>query len=466
MPPAGRPLLAVLCVAQFVDVLDVNAVLVALPAIGRSLELTPGELQWVVTAYVLVFAGFLLLAGRLADLYGRRRLFMIGLLIFTLASLACGLARDPLTLIAARAVQGLGAAITAPAALAIITTNFNEGAERSAALAVWTAVAAGGGAAGLVLGGVITDALGWEWIFFVNVPVGLTALVLGPFALPESRGDPAPRGLDLAGAVTVTGALALIVFAFSHAERAGPGSAVVLGSLAAGLLLALAFLLVERRTGSPLVPLELLRSGELAGPMLVAGVLTATTSAAGVLATLYLQNVLGYSPGVAGLAALPLSVAVIAGSSAGPALMRRAGATSTMALGLAWICCGALIASRISPTEGLGYVLAAGALSGVGLGAASVAATARGTGSVSEEKRGLASGLLTSSAQVGTALGIAAFVWLASARTDALSPGRPTPETIVQGYEAGLLSIAALAAATALAATRYLRGGSLRGARG
>jgi EmrB/QacA subfamily drug resistance transporter len=467
-PSAGRParraalagrrsLLVLLCVAQFVDVLDVNAVLVALPAIGRALGLTPGELQWVVTAYVLVFAGFLLLAGRLADLFGRRRLFMAGLLVFTLASLACGLARDPLALVAARAFQGLGAAITAPAALAIITTSFREGRERSAALAVWTAVAAGGGAAGLVLGGLITDALGWEWVFFVNVPIGLAALALSPLLLPESRAEGASRRVDVPGAVTATGALAVTVFAFSHAERAGPGSPVVLASLVAALLLAGAFLLAERRARAPLVPLAILRSRELAGSMLVAAALTATTSSASVLATLYLQDVLGYSPGLAGLAALPLSVSVIAGSAVGPRLMERAGPGGAMSLGLVSICCGALVASRISPDGGLGYVLAAGVLAGLGLGAASVAATACGTGSVDEGKRGLASGLLTSSAQVGTALGVAAFVWLASARTDSLASGRSTPAAVVGGYELAFLAAAALAAAAALTAPRYLR---------
>jgi EmrB/QacA subfamily drug resistance transporter len=450
--------LALLCTAQFVDVLDVNAVLVALPAIGRGLGLSPGELQWVVTAYVLVFAGFLLLAGRLADLFGRRRLFMAGLLIFTLASLACGLARDPVALVAARAVQGLGAAVTAPAALAIITTSFREGAERSAALGVWTAVAAGGGAAGLVLGGLITDALGWEWVFFVNVPVGLAALALSPLLIPESRAADASRRVDVPGALAVTAALALVVFAFSHAEQAGFGSAVVPASLAGGAALLVAFVLVERRAPSPLVPLGVVRRRDLAGPMLVAAALTATTSATGVLATLYLQDVLGHSAGVAGLAALPLSVAVIAGSAAGPALMRRAGSGGTMSLGLAAVGAGAVVAAGISASGGLGYILASGAVAGLGLGAASVAATARGTSSVDGDRRGLASGLLTAAAQVGTALGVALFVWLAGARTDALAPPKPMPEALVEGYRAAFLGAAALAAVAAVAARLRLAG--------
>jgi EmrB/QacA subfamily drug resistance transporter len=452
---ARWPALAVLCTAQFVDVLDVNVVLVALPAIGRSLGMGAAELQWVVTAYALAFAGFLLLAGRLADLIGPRRLFVCGLVVFTLASLGCGLAREPLLLVVGRAVQGLGAAITAPAALAIITTSFREGRERNAAIGAWTAVAAGGGAAGLVTGGVITDSLGWQWVFFVNVPVGLAAVALSPLLLPEDRARRAAGRADLGGAATVTAGLALAVFAFSRAEQAGAGSAEVIAPLLLAAACLGSFVLVERRVAEPLVPLRILRSGELASCTLVAAVLTATTSATAVLATLYLQGVLGYAPGVAGLAALPMSLAVIGGSVAGPRVIRRFGPRAAMTSGLLTVAAGALVAGGIGAHAGLGFVVSSGALQGFGLGLASVAATARGASAVAAAERGLASGLLTTAAQIGTALGVSTLVWLASARTGAL--GAATPEAIVTGYRWAFLAAAGMAAFAALTLRRLIR---------
>lgn len=242
--------LALLCVAQFVNVLDVNAVIVALPSIGRELGFMRGDLQWVITAYVLFFGGFLLLAGRLADLFGRRRMFVAGLAIFTLSSLGCGLAGSPGVLLLARATQGLGAAIVAPAALAIISTTFREGPERNLAMGVWTAVAAGGGAAGLVLGGLITDWLGWEWIFFINVPFGIAGIALSFALLEGDRGQEGSRRLDLFGATTVTAGLVFLVYGLTRAEEAGFGSPLTLGSLALAMILIVTFVLVER--GSPI----------------------------------------------------------------------------------------------------------------------------------------------------------------------------------------------------------------------
>jgi EmrB/QacA subfamily drug resistance transporter len=451
-----RAALAILCAAQFVDVLDVNVVLVALPAIGRDLGLAPGALQWVVTAYALVFAGFLLLAGRLADLLGPRRLFMAGLALFTLASLGCGLAREPLMLIAGRALQGLGAAITAPAALAIITTSFREGRERNRAVGTWTAVAAAGGATGVVTGGAITASLGWEWVFFINLPVGLAALALAPVVLPADRAAAATRGVDILGAATVTAGLALLVFAFSRAQHGGLGSAEALAPLALSASLVTAFLLIERRVLDPLVPLRIFRSRDLLAATLAAAALTATTSAGGVVGTLYLQGVLGYSPGVAGLAALPLSLSVVAGSIAGPRAIRLAEPRATMAVGLLGVCVGALVATRISASGGLGYILAGGVFEGFGLGLASVAATASGTATVAEDERGLASGVLTTAAQIGTAVGVSALVWLATARADALARGDPPPEAVVAGYRWAFLAAAGIAALAAVA-TRALR---------
>jgi MFS family permease len=248
--------LALLCVAQFVDVLDVNAVIVALPAVGRDLGFSPEDLQWVVTAYVLFFGGFLLLAGRLSDLYGRRRMFVVGLAVFTASSLACGLAGSPLELVAFRAVQGLGAAIVAPAALSIISTTFTGGRERNLAMGVWTAVAAGGGAAGLVLGGFITDSLGWPWIFLINVPIGVLGIVLSFVLLGAGRGERAARRLDVWGAVTVTAGLFLLVYGLTRAEETGFGSPLTLAALALALFLLATFLFVERSVADPLVPLR------------------------------------------------------------------------------------------------------------------------------------------------------------------------------------------------------------------
>src|ERR687890_664811 len=383
-----------LCVAQFVDVLDVNAVIVALHSIGQDLGFSQAGLQWVVSAYVLFFAGFLLLAGRGADLWGRRRTFVVGLAVFTAASLSCGLSVSKEMLVVSRAFQGLGAATTAPAALSIITTIFAEGRERNRAVAAWTAVAAGGGAAGLLLGGFITDVLGWEWIFFVNVPVGVTGIVLSYVLLPESRDFSASRRLDFIGAGTVTAGLVLLVLGLTRIEGAGLSSPPTLATLGFAVAFFGAFVFVERRAADPLVPLGLFRLRGLVGAALVAFALTATTSPLGVLVTLYLQKILGYSASIAGLAGLPFSLCVIAGSMVGGRISERIGGKVTMSSGLAVVAASALVTTGITAEGGLAYVLAGAALSGLGLGCASVVSTARGTSAVKGGKRGLASGLM------------------------------------------------------------------------
>jgi EmrB/QacA subfamily drug resistance transporter len=453
--------LALLCVAQFVDVLDVNAVIVALPTIGRDLGFAPEDLQWVVTAYVLFFGGFLLLAGRLADLFGRRRMFMAGLALFTASSLACGLAGSPLALVLFRAAQGLGAAIIAPAALAIISTMFPEGRERNFAMGVWTAVAAGGGAAGLVLGGLITDALGWEWIFFVNVPIGVAGVALSFVLLEADRGERVSSRLDLTGAVTVTAGLVLLVYSLTRAEEAGFGSPATLGTMALALSLLAAFLFVERSVSDPLVPLRVFRTRDLAGSSLVAFTNTAATSPVGVLAVIYLQEVLAYSPTLAGLFGLPFSLSAVAGSFLGSRLTGSLGARRSMALGLLGICGATLLVTGISAEGGLFYVIANAALSGLALGCSAVASTTRGTSAVKEEERGLASGLLNSSAQVGTALGLAVLFAVAVARADAVAVGgEPGSEALVAGYRWAFFVGAAIAALGAAAALRLVRRGS------
>ena len=450
--------LVLLCVAQFVDVLDVNAVIVALHSIGQDLGFSQAGLQWVVSAYVLFFAGFLLLSGRVADLWGRRRTFVAGLAVFTAASLCCGLSVSPEMLVVSRAFQGFGAATTAPAALSIITTIFVEGRERDRAVAAWTAVAAGGGAAGLLLGGFITDALGWEWIFFVNVPVGASGIALSHVLLPESRDPAASRRLDLLGAGTVTSGLVLLVLGLTRTEEAGFGSPITLTTLGFAAALFGAFVFVERRAADPLVPLRLFRLRGLVGAALVAFALTAATAPVGVLITLYLQNTLGYSASFAGLAGLPFSLCVIAGSMLGGRISERIGGRVTMSSGLAVVAASALLTTGITAQGGLAYVLAGAALSGLGLGCASVASTARGTSAVEEGKRGLASGFMNTSAQVGTALGLAVLLTLAAARTAAQSDGAESAaEALVAGYRLAFLVAAGVASLGMVAALYFVR---------
>src|SRR5215216_3255334 len=449
--------LVLLCVAQFVDVLDVNAVIVALHSIGQDLGFSQAGLQWVVSAYVLFFAGFLLLSERVADLWGRRRTFVAGLAVFTAASLCCGLSVSPEMLVVSRAFQGLGAATTAPA-LSIITTIFAEGRERDRAVAAWTAVAAGGGAAGLLLGGIITDVLGWEWIFFVNVPLGVAGIALSHVLLPESSDPAASRRLDLLGAGTVTSGLVLLVLGLTWTEEAGFGSPTTLATLGLAATFFGAFVFVERRAVDPLVPLRLFRLHALVGAALVAFALTAATAPVGVLVTLYLQNTLGYSASLAGLAGLPFSLCVIAGSMMGGRISERIGGRVTMSLGLAVVAASALVTAGITAEGGVAYVLAGAALSGLGLGFASVASTARGTSAVEEGKRGLASGFMNTSAQVGTALGLAALLTLAATRTAALSDGAESAAVaLVAGYRLAFLVAAGVASLGVVAALYFFR---------
>ena len=367
--------LALLCVAQFVVVLDVTIVAIALPAIGRDLGFDAAGLQWVITAYTLTFGGGLLLAGRVADRYGRRRVFRLGLLVFAAASLACALAPTAAALIAARAVQGVGSALVAPAALALLVATEPAGAARQRALAIWTAAAAGGGASGWVLGGVITSAFGWEWVFAVNVPVGVAGAVLAGRVLPEVRGDRAR--IELLGALTLTLGLAAVLLGLSE-------------GMLVPLLAGLGLLAASARR--PLVSREALRAPGLARGSLVALALTATTSPAMFLALLEADT-------ANGLLFAPFNLAVIAAS-----LLAKGDRRATMAAGLAAIAAGALALVAQAP------MLLAFVLMGGGLGAASVASTASGAGGADEDSQGVASGVLNTAAQLGTAIGLAVLV--------------------------------------------------------
>jgi EmrB/QacA subfamily drug resistance transporter len=433
-------IVALLCTAQFVVVLDVTIVAVALPAIRDGLGFEIADLQWVITAYTLVFAGFLVLAGRLADLHGRRRVFMGGLAVFSLASLACGLSETPVALVVARAVQGMGAAAVAPAALATITATIPDGPARRRALGWWTAAAAGGGAAGWVFGGVLTEQLGWEWVFLVNVPVGAAAIALTPGIVPETRAEGSGRTLDVRGAVAITAALALLVLGLTRAETDGVGAPLVLGAVAAGLVLLVLFARIEARAPDPLLPLGLLRAEGLVGANLVAATLTATTTGALLLCLLDLQGPQGRSPLETGALFAPVNLAVIAGSLTGGRVAEALGARGAMAAGLGSI--GAAIVWLAVVLAGDAPVLAvlpAFAVMGAGLGVASVASTAAGTAAAGRAREGVASGLLNTAAQVGTALGVAAILSLSAAA----------------GERAALAAAAALAfAAAALALPR------------
>lgn len=400
-------MLALLCVAQFVVVLDVTIVAVVLPSVGADLGMAPGALQWVIAGYGLAFGGFLMLGGRAGDLYGRRRLFAAGLALFSGASLACGLATTGSVLVAARALQGLGAAALAPAALAILAASVAPGAMRDRAVAVWTAAAAGGGALRWVLGGVLTQALGWRAVFLVNVPVGAAALMLVPRLLPESR-DPAARGLDVPGAVALTLALTALVHALTRVPH--PDALVSLGVAASALS---AFAWLTRRVASPLVPRGSLRVPGLRSASLVSAVVTATTTPPVFLCTLYVAHVLDRAPAATGLAFAPFNVSVIGGSWVGARGLRRVGSERAMAAGLAAIGAGAVallgLTAHGRPSDLLVPMLAMG----FGTGLAATASTARGTASADAGRHGLASGLLNAAAQVGTSVGLALLVTLA-----------------------------------------------------
>src|SRR3954453_1280872 len=417
MASRSRPaMVALLCTAQFVVVLDATIVAIALPAIQRSLRMQTADLQWVLSAYTLAFAGFLVLAGRLADLHGRRRVFIAGLAVFTAASLACGLSRSAALLIAARTVQGLGAAAVAPAALAAITAAIPDGPERRRALGVWTAAAAGGGAAGWLLGGVLTEQAGWPWVFLVNVPVGVVAAALAPLLVPETTAGGPGRRLDVAGAATVTLALATLVFGLTRAQVDGPAARAATGGMAAALVLLALFARVEARAPDPLLPAALLRADGLAGANVAAAAVTGSTSPAMLLCVLELQGVRGLSPLHAGALFAPFNLAVISGSLLGPRVARAVGPGVAMAAGLAGVGAGVLgLLAAAAAHAAPAWFLPAFVAMGLSLGCASVASTAAGAAAAGAAREGVASALLNTAAQVGAALGIGVLVSLAAA---------------------------------------------------
>jgi EmrB/QacA subfamily drug resistance transporter len=420
-PRAKWLALAVLCATQFMVVLDVSIVNVALPSIERSLHFSPSSLQWVASAYALTFGGFLLLGGRVADLLGRRRIFMVGLVVFAAASFACGFSNSSGFLVGARAVQGLGAAIISPAALSILTTTFAEGKERNTALGVWGAIAGTGGAAGVLLGGVLTDSIGWDWIFFINVPIAAIVLALSPMLLGESRVESDERRFDVAGAASVTIGLVLLVYGLVGTTTHSWTAPRTLGLFAASAILLVAFVVIETRAREPVLPLSIFRLRTLAGANIVGFLLGSSIFSMFYFLSLYQQFVLGYSPLKTGIGYLAISLVIVASAGGSQALVTRVGVRPIMTLGLVLLVLGLLWFTQID-THGSylvdllpGYILA-----GTGLGFAFVPDAIAALEGVSADQAGIASGLINTSQQIGGALGVAILTTVAATRTEDL----------------------------------------------
>jgi EmrB/QacA subfamily drug resistance transporter len=431
---------ALLAVSFFMTIIDLTIVNVSLPTIGRDLHFSQTNLQWVATAYALTFGGMLLLGGRAADLLGRRRVLMVGLAVFTTASLACALATGDAFLIGSRAVQGVGAAIMLPAALSIVMNTFAEGAERNKALGIWGGLGAGGATVGLIAGGLLTRYVGWQYIFYLNVPVGAAAMALAPRIVPESRLEVARRKFDAAGALTGTSGLVLLVDAISQAPQYGWGATRTIAVLAASVALLGAFVIIERRVEDPLLPLSIFRLRTVAGANLAGLLLGGSFFAFIFVGTLYMQQVLQYSALQSGLAWLAASLTSIALAGLSQALVTRGGAKLVMAAGMTMIGAGAIWATQV-PVHGHFLANLAGPMVVAGAGTAfafipiSIAALA----GVKEQQAGLASGLLNTSQQLGGAIGIAIASSVAASHTQTLlHAGQAGPAALTGGFQRAL----------------------------
>jgi len=453
--------LALLALAQFVVVLDASIVNVALPSIGSDLDFRQDNLSWVVNGYTLFFGGFLLLGGRMADLIGRRRMFMAGLVLFALASLAGGLATSPGTLIAARAVQGLGAALLSPAALSLVTVMFSEGAERNKALGVWGAIAGSGGAAGVLLGGVLTEYAGWEWVLFVNVPIGIAAAMLATRLLPESRNAGA-RHFDVAGAVAVTTGLSLLVYTLVDANDAGWLSGQTLGLGAVALALLGAFVAIETRSAAPLVPFRIFRNRTITGTNVVGLLVAMALFSMFFFVSLYMQQVLGYDALKAGLAYLPLAGGIIVSAGIASGLVTKFGFKPILVTGLMLTAIGLVWFSQVEVGGSyVGDILFPSLIAAVGLGFAFVPMTIAAVSGVEPHEAGLASGLINTSQQVGGALGLAILAAIANSRTDELmtaAQGDPAalPNALTEGFQIAFIVGAAFAVVGAILASTLI----------
>jgi EmrB/QacA subfamily drug resistance transporter len=455
-PRAKNLALMLLAMTQFVIVIDAAIVNVALPSIGTHLHFAGADLSWVVNAYTLTFGGFLLLGGRLADLLGRRRMFMFGLVLFSLASLAGGLAQSEGWLIAARAIQGMGAAIVSPAALSILTTTFAEGAERNRALGVWGAVAGAGGAAGVLLGGILTSGLSWRWVLFVNVPIGIAAAFCAPRILAESRREDAGAGFDLPGAVTVTAGLGLLVYAVVDAANVGWGATSTIARLAVAAALLAAFVGIELRQRHPLMPLSILRLRTLRGANIVGLFIGMSLFSMFFFISLYLQGVMHYSPIRTGISYLPLAMGIILAAGLASQLVTRLGFKPPLIAGLLLIA-GALVWFSRVPASGGSYaadILGPSVLAALGLGLSFVPVTLAAMSGTEPHEAGLASGLINTSQQVGGALGLAILATVANSDTRSLIHGgaHTAAVAMTKGYDRAFLVGSGFAIAGAILA--------------
>jgi EmrB/QacA subfamily drug resistance transporter len=457
-------ILAVVATAFFMTILDVSIVNVALPSIAKDLHFSRDNLQWVITAYAITFGGFLLLGGRAADLLGRRRVFMVGVAIFTIASLVCGLAESEGMLIASRAVQGFGGAIISPAALSIVTTTFEEGADRNKALGVWGALGGSGAAVGVLLGGVLTDYLSWRWIFFVNVPVGALVLLVTTSIVPESRREgEEERHYDALGAVLVSSGLALLVYAISEAPNVGWGTARTIGLLIGAGVLLIAFLVNERRVADPLMPFHIFQVRTVAGANAVGFLLGSVIFANFFLLTLYVQGVLHYSPLKAGLTFLATAGTAVLAAGVAQALTTRFGAKPIIVIGLVLLTAAMVWYSQI-PVNGkfVSDLLPGYLLVGVGIAFAFVPVSIAALAGVADREAGLASGLINTSQQVGGAIGTAvASTVFATHFNTLVREGRSVPDALTHAYGYGFWALAFFGIAAIIAALTLIRRGEM-----
>ena len=452
-PVHRNMILAIACLGQFMVVLDVAIVNVALPAMRQELEFSATGLQWVVNAYTLAFAGLLLLGGRTADLFGRRRMFLVGLGVFTAASLVCGLALNPGALVAARAAQGLGAAILAPVTLSIVTTTFVQPHERSRALGLWSAALASGGAVGVLLGGILTDLLSWRWIFLVNIPVGIAGIIIGRMVVPEGRAEKR-LSLDIAGALAITAALSSLVFGIVETTNHGWVSPITLGPIGAAVVLGVVFVVIETRMASaPIAPLGILRSRALTGANISLACVGGSMFAMWYFMSLYLQEVLGLTPLQAGLGFIPASLGVIVGSQFAGRLVPRTGPRPVLVVAGLVISGSLFWMSRMSADGSyFGDVFGPITVVSLGLGASFPPGVFAAMSSVRPAESGLASGLVNSSRQIGGAIGLAALATIAANRTGGLGASESAAAALADGYGRAIFIGSIIALGTAVTA--------------
>jgi EmrB/QacA subfamily drug resistance transporter len=455
--------LALLASVQFMVVLDIAIVNVALPSIQTDLGFSQENLQWVISAYALLFGGFLLLGGRAADLFGRRRLFLAGIVLFTVASLLAGFAWSETSLIAARALQGLGAAVITPAALSILMTTFDEGKDRNTALGVWGAVGAFGAVAGVLLGGVLTDALSWEWIFFLNIPVGIAAFVVTPLLLGESRDEEA-RSFDIPGAVLVTSGLVVLVYAITQANEYGWASAETIGLFAGSAALLAAFIGWEARASQPLMPFAIFRLRTLVGANVAGLILGTALFAMFLMLTLYMQQVLGYSAMKTGVGYLAVAGTAIVWSAVAAQLVTRVGVKPVLVAGMSLLTAGLVYFTQVDVGGSyLGDLLPGFLLISIGMGFSFVPISIAALAGVQPAEAGLASGLINTSQQIGGALGIAALSAIAtSTTTDSVQSGSAVPVALTDGFEAAFWAAAVVTTVGILVSLFVVRGSDLK----